>query len=354
MSIATLPRVASLLVAAGTCGSLALGVAVADRTLSVPGDIEASPSHEAMSPEPVRVAIAVGAHQVAPPRAHTGELGFVFRAGDQTYVSMPPVRKLPRHDRPTLAIDDGAVAAIAKVDSNDLPAKLRDWAHAKVTVDGHCKARVIGFAVVSRLIGSTDYAGVEANEWTAATVAEHGASVLAAHIDGCDKGTYARRTALSPVVQFETLDDPTLAAAARTALLASDASRDAQRDFDQMRSSPGKDSWIDHVKVTTRILRHPQTHVVWVAIHAVSDDRSCGDPELDTWGLYRVAADGGLDAVAQRRLSDLWSIDHVIDVDGDGTPELIGRDWLGIVPILARADGEATARLEMPFFGCPC
>ncbi len=42
------------------------------------------------------------------------------------------------------------------------------------------------------------------------------------------------------------------------------------------------------------------------------------------------------------------------DVDNDGKLELLGKDWLGLRAILARANGDEVSRLEIKFYGCPC
>jgi hypothetical protein len=68
-----------------------------------------------------------------------------------------------------------------------------------------------------------------------------------------------------------------------------------------------------------------------------------------------VAKDGSLVTVEARVLETLHSITDVIDIDRDGTPELVGSDWLGMDRILTRADGDTVVQhLDMPFYGCPC
>ena len=50
----------------------------------------------------------------------------------------------------------------------------------------------------------------------------------------------------------------------------------------------------------------------------------------------------------------LTSIDQLIDIDGDGTFEVLGRPWPGGATYLVDASGEAIAQLDLPFYGCSC
>ncbi|MBA2538561.1 MAG: hypothetical protein H0V17_02910, partial [Deltaproteobacteria bacterium] len=111
--------------------------------------------------------------------------------------------------------------------------------------------------------------------------------------------------------------------------------------------------WSDHTDFTTHILRHPKTGVTWVAIHAHTD-HGCGGPDINVWGLFRVARDGSLVTVEDRKLDTLYAIDRIIDVDNDGKLELIGKTWLGTETVLTRANGDEVSRLAMKFHGCPC
>jgi hypothetical protein len=109
-------------------------------------------------------------------------------------------RSLPPHGRPRLVEDDGVQAAIAPVAQRAVPAGYAAWAGRKVKVDSTCEASVVGFAVVARLIGEPDYAGVDA--WDAASVMKAGHAVLAAKLDRCT-GRLARDAAL-PAIVFPT------------------------------------------------------------------------------------------------------------------------------------------------------
>ncbi len=173
--------------------------------------------------EPITVAAPITAeiaqvttattHQPALPidRADPRAYGFVVEIGGATYVQLSTDDdevSAPRTGRAHLAHDDGAFDAYASVAASQLPARLHDWIGKRVMVDGTCAANVVGFAKIARLSGDTAYAGVSGpdaddphapNQWTAATVMEHGATMLAAKLDRCT-GTWARDAALPPAI----------------------------------------------------------------------------------------------------------------------------------------------------------
>jgi hypothetical protein len=90
-----------------------------------------------------------------------------------------------------------------------------------------------------------------------------------------------------------------------------------------------------------------------VSVHARRFE-SCGGPDINLWGLFRVDQAGQLTPVKLRPLAPLYSIERLVDLDGDGDFELIGRDWLGLERILTSSAGVELQRLRTPFFGCPC
>jgi hypothetical protein len=294
------------------------------------------------------------------PAVDSTELMLVFRAGGESYAKLadlgvagePALDRLPRHAPAQLIDDDTGTTAVAAVALADVSEPYRELAGQRLRVDRGCIADVVGFAVVSRLIGDPLYAGEadEADEaWTVDTVMTAGDKVLAARLSGCE-GSYARRAALAPIVTLEPRSSAALAEAARSALLATDAARETQQRWAE---AEGEGAWIDHVELDTRVLRHPLTRVTWVSVHG-NYTEGCGGPEVNVWGLFRVTSKGALETVEARVLDNIHAIDELVDLEGDGQPEVLGRDWLGTERILMRSSGTELDRLRQRFYGCPC
>jgi hypothetical protein len=296
----------------------------------------------------------------AAPEVHSDQLMFVFQAGGATYLKIADLRMLddagealpvPKHGKLRLATDDYVDAAIAPVADRDVPQVHLVWKDRKVKVDGSCEANVAGFAVVARVVGEPSYAGME--RWTAAGVMKTGHIVLAARLDRC-KGSFARDATLSDVVIPARLHDPELEAAARAALIASEPARDTQREWDEQTTATGGDAgpWHEDATMPTEVLRHPRTGATFVSVHGHVQG-GCGAPQANVWGLFRVDH-GQLVPVQLRQLGEIEAIDALIDVDGDGELEILGKPWLGYDALLTRANGEALDQLTVPFVGCPC
>jgi hypothetical protein len=346
----------TIAVAAGSVGVLALAMAFA--RLAHPAAAQAVavvPPVEASTETPAVIAPPIAVQEPAQPVRST-EIELLFSAGKTTFMQLADISgdgiAMPRHGKPRLVSDDGVETSIASVQAGNVPVAYRRWLGQRVVVDGTCTANVTGFAVVARLTGDTGYAGIDDAHWTARNVLDHGHVTLAATLDACT-GTFARDAALPAVIVPKVLDgNDALAAAAKQQLLASSAARDAQDDWTEYEQ---KGDWWQNqdVQYKTVIVRHPLTGVTWVSLHAFME-RGCGDPEVNVWGLFRVQPDGTLAAEQLRKLGDLWSVDQLVDIDGDGELELIGQPWLGLDNVVTRASGEELTRLELPFFGCPC
>jgi hypothetical protein len=336
---------------------LAAGIALV-AVSSTPTPVPAAPRLEltAPAPEPAPPRLAMAAPETQP-IADTIQL--LFRTGGATYMRLTDLerdgdgaRHWPRHTAPRLLTEEGVSTALATVRDSDVPAIHRAWAGKQVVVDGTCRASVSGFAIASRLVGSPAYAGIEKEDWDAASVMYLGTPVLAARLDGC-KGTYARDAALPPVVVPAQVKDERLARTARSALIASPAGADAERRWKDMPDQVPPGAWYESTEFTTKLVRHPRTGVTFVAVHG-HIDYACGGPDVNVWGLYRAAADGTLTPVREVRLETLHSIDQLIDIEGDGELELIGRPWLGTDVVVADAGGAPLETLGMQFYGCPC
>jgi hypothetical protein len=348
------PYVSVIYMAVGL-GMVVAGIALVAASAS---PVALTPEVEVETPVPApEPRAAVAASEQAAPIAD--EIKLVFRAGGASYMRLADLERddagalqWPRHGAPRLVTEGWIDSAIAAVAEPDLPAEHRAWAGRQVVVDGTCRATVTGFAVVSRLTGDTAYAGIEKEQWDVASVMEAGSQVLAARLDGCS-GTFARDAALAPVVTLEPIRDERLERAARSALIASPAAVKVGRSWAELMSSDLEGAWWEHAALRTQVLRHPRTGATLVTVH-VSGDRECGGVHINLWGVYRVAEGGALTPVHETQLQPLYSIDRILDIEGDGELELIGRSWLGNHVVLAGADGRELDHLALEFYGCPC
>jgi hypothetical protein len=297
--------------------------------------------------------VAASVPGTAPQAQGTSELLFVFRAGGATYVRLADgADELPAHGTPQFFDDDDGTAVIAPIADADVPGRYRRYRGARFRVDQGCEASVRGFAIVARLVGDPGYAGIEDAAWTTRSVMRHGATFVAARIDGCATGTYGRDARLPKILTPDELTDDELVDVARRALLASGAAAEAQVAW-RSAAMPGR--WYDHVDLDVKVMRHPTTGITWVTVHASYVERDCAGPDVNLWGLFAVSRTGALEAVAVRKLDSIYSIDAVVDVEGDGDLELVGRSWLGLETILVDAKDEREIdRLRFPFFDCPC
>jgi hypothetical protein len=357
--IASSPYLTQLLAVSATCGLCAV-YAVATRATSPLGDarIPVPMIPQASTVERLERPVVATVKQPAPPPEASSQLLFVFQAGGDTYVKLSD--DTPRHGKRRLVEGDGGVTTIAEVEASKLPRALRGWETKQVTLDGGCTVAVTGFAVVTRLVGDPGYAGRDEAKWTVTSAASTGSSALAARIAApaeCKDALYARDAALAPIVTLEKIENEKLATTATSALLAGDSARAAQASWDEHASGDAetaKGSWADHASFDTRVLRHPVTGTTWVAIHATATEQGCGGPQINVFGLYRVNDKGELVTVEDRALDTVWSIDRILDLDNNGTLELLGKDWLGLETVLVQQTGEELSRLAMPFYGCPC
>ena len=288
--------------------------------------------------------------RVEAPPTHSLQLQVVFRVAGSTYMKLADLdaSTLPKHAAVRVVREDYIDAALARVRDADVPDAERAWAGRDVLVDNICHAKVTGFAIVARLTGDTAYAGVDAEAWSAETLLDKGSVILAARLDQCT-GSWARDASLPLAVVPEEIRDATLASKARALVIASEPGSDTQK---QWREFEQRGMWFDQATFATRVLRHPITGETWVSVHA-HQDHGCGEPDVNVWGLFRVERDGSLTAVALRHL-ELDTIDQLLDVDGDGSFEILGRPWLGLDRVLETAAGQELDRLVLPYYGCPC
>ncbi|MGE0547324.1 MAG: hypothetical protein AB7O24_08865 [Kofleriaceae bacterium] len=298
--------------------------------------------------------------QTEPPApARTMELALVFEAGGGSYVKLADLstgpddahrQVVPPHDPFALIDRDGGAAVIGHIPDSDVPAIYRSWKGRTVVVDGTCTATVTEFAVVSRLIGDTGYADVpDGKGWDVDSVMRNGGAMLAAKLDRCT-GSYARDAALSPVAVPVAIENRALVAKAKAALLASQPAKAIQREWIEL-GNTGK--WHTDAELIARVLRHPTTGATFVSIQSKVDNE-CGGVSDNAWGLYRVEAGNTITPVTVRRLGEVSTIEQLIDVDSDGSFEILGQSWLGLDTLYTTAAGELIEQLRVPFYGCPC
>lgn len=271
----------------------------------------------------------------------------------------PPRAPLPAHAQPALVRMDGMpVAAVAAVRARDLPASLAAWQDRDVLVDGACRARVTGFALVARVFAEELAFEEQEQKLPEAAVAraifdDLGHLVLAARLDGCE-GSYAQPASQPgdrPVAIRATLLDghPAVAEAVR-ALRRSEPGRAAQRTW---RENDYEGAWWRDAQVTTQVLQHPRTGETFVSVHALAD-AECGGLEINLWGMYRVRGETTLEPIAQRALDNVYALQRFVDIDGDGRFEMLASSLWGMDTFLLGADGSRMAMLHLPFFGCQC
>jgi hypothetical protein len=363
------PSLAPALIAVGALCGASVGAAIVTAAIA-PGQVPVAVT--APAAVVVTRAVAVPLPLVLTPAARPDprgrEIHLVATIGHASYLALTEVAgdgappdedvparpAMPRHGRFRL-LDDatGPETAVATVRADELDPALRAWAGRLVTVDGTCTARVTGFAIVARLTGDPAYAGEGGKAWSAARVARHGDAFVAARLDGCT-GTTARDAALAPAIATAPIDDPAHVAVARARLLASPLAAQAQ---DSWRDGGQAGAWTTDastdypVTITTQAVRHLGTGATWITVHAAVDGM-CGGPDVNLWGLYRVTADGAVVTVAERHLDRPLESTTLLDVDGDGTPEVISAAWDETT--ITTAGGDGLARTGVPFYGCVC
>lgn len=288
------------------------------------------------------------------PLEDPAEFSFVFTLDGVSYVRLSSDERALSRGSAEMIEEDGVHAVVAPVATAAMPAELRAWAGRTVLVDGVCRARVVGFAEVSRISGeAADPYNYETGEvaeptpWTIESITDTGV-VLAAKLDGCT-GTWARSTDYSPAAVAAEIKAPALEAAARKELLAHDDFDPTQEEWAK---AGGEGDWRDAAEVVTKVYQHALTDERWVFVQARRAG-DCGAPGFAVMAAYRANADGTV-----RRVADLEygydDITEVVDVDGDGQPELLlGGGTSAELVDLANTRHESI-RVEHRSYGCGC
>jgi hypothetical protein len=280
------------------------------------------------------------------------ELALVFSLDGQTYIQLATESRATSTGTPRLLDDDDVTAVIAPVAPAALPGELRGWLGREVVVDGACRARVVELAEVSRVTGDPsnpwddEDGGDDEARWTIERVMAANV-VLAGRLDGC-AGTWARAASFPGAATVARIDAPDLEAAARRDLLA--------RSADDLESSwidqGGEGDWREAADVVTSVFHHPLTDERWVFVQ-IRHGGGCGDPHLAQMAAYRASAGGSV-----RKVADLeFAFDHIhelVDLDGDGQPELIlGGGTHAQVVDLANTH-HASISVPHHYYGCGC
>ncbi|MFY0527818.1 hypothetical protein ACN28I_33265 [Archangium gephyra] len=277
---------------------------------------------------------------------------FVVSADDTSYLVLADVEKgadLPPHGPLRLTGEESLPSVIAEVSEAHLPADLRAWSKRKVVVDERCHATVSGFALVVRLVGRPDYAGINDSEWTADTVFSAGQKVLAARLDRC-KGTFARAASAAPIRVARPAVNEEAVAAARADFLASEVIVQARKE----QAEGGVTGALEQVYAPHVVtVRHPTTGETWISLHLRLGEAGCGDPQANVWGLYRVTA-RGVERTRLRLLAPQQTLDALLDVDGDGQFELLIQDDFGFSRELRSGEDKVIRRVTMPIYECLC
>jgi hypothetical protein len=268
------------------------------------------------------------------------QLGFTFVADGATWLALDHVDgdHLPAHDAPRVVEDDYVDAAIANISAPN------EWLGHTVVVDGGCRATLHDFALIARVSGSPAYAGYTEEHWTAESILAHGEISIAAKLTDC-KGAFA---STRTVRHLELVDHDVVREHAERVLLQSDFAAKAKADWKQMGESH---AWTHDAKIDTIVARD-RSGTTWVSAHAHTDGIGCGAPSANFWGLFRVDPDGAFEQGVLRDLSDVASIDGLVEIDGQII--VLARSLLPDGPMALDVHGEPLEAQTLPYFGCPC
>lgn len=274
---------------------------------------------------------------------------------DDTAHDADPALPMPKHGKLRgFALATYGGDAVASVDVRDVGAYAA-WQGKHLVVGTSCRASVTGFAVAASFVGEPFAVGSwdgegEPPTFTARDVFEHGEHMLVAKLSTSCTGRFAREvTAPRAAALTEQEATASQVAAARAALVKSHVGRQLS---DAWAESGTKLVWDSEVTFTTKLYRHATTGKVFASVHA-ANEFSCSGNEANLWGLYQVEGEV-LVPVVERGLEGITEILEITDVNGDGTPDVIGKGYLGLGTEIQLADGVVADRIDVPYVGCPC
>jgi hypothetical protein len=286
------------------------------------------------------------------------EFAMVFSVDGVSYLRLSADEQATSHGHERMVDDGTSIAVIAPVSMSAVSPEMRRWAGRTVMVDGTCRARVVGFAEVSRVAGDPPGTGDyyyspeedrpdEKPEWTIESVRADNV-VLAAKLDGCS-GSWARGTEFSPAA-IATMDSDAELEAAALADLTAKTDYDAVQE--RWKENGGEGDWRAAVAPTVVMYTHPLTGEHWIFASAYQYG-DCGSPGLAVMAAYRATADGKVHRVADLDYAG-QTLDTVIDVDGDGQPELLvgGGDNMDLVDL--KNTNHDSISVTYHSWGCGC
>jgi len=310
--------------------------------------------------------IAISSEPIAP----SDRVGFVISTKQGNWFVLPvDATKLAEHRvrRGHLENNDGIQQVIEPLSARDVTPALRAWRDVKVSVQGGCVDTLRDFALITQLSGDagliedTDTVTLDElgqQKWNVKAVQAQGTAYVAAKLEHCS-GTYARAASAMPLVAFTPVEPDSDVAIAEKTLLASAVAKEVRAAFahDQTMAVDStqlniEKLWKEAAQIHSIEMTDPRTHDNWIAVH-VSSELSCGGPDINFFGLYRVAGDGII-TMSEMKSDNLSALDALVDLDGDGVPELLGRGWLEPTHAFYSAELETLATYDIPFIGCPC
>lgn len=317
--------------------------------------------------ETIEVATTMSERTAALPEV-SDKPGFVIEVeGASWFVLDIDPATISSHAKSHLESDEYPTTTLAPLRDRDLTKELRAWRGQGVVVDSECVDVVDDFALVHVLSGDPVYAAednVASAKWTRRMIDDDGTAYVVAKLKHCT-GTFARSELAPRIIAYKDVSDSKVdldVAHATSDLMKSDVAKQVKQEFtnamandtgNQIADEHDTTSAFDEVtQISTKVQTDPQTHTTWIAVHAHAD-LMCGGPQINFWGLYRVDGDHVV-VVKQAKLEGIAQIAGLLDVDGDGSPEILGGGWISPTNAIYDLDEKTLVSYDVPFFGCPC
>jgi hypothetical protein len=197
-----------------------------------------------------------------------------------------------------------------------------------------------------------------------AWVVESGRELLVAPLDrtGCGDATWARLANLPDPRVFTRIDRPAPEATrlSRRTFLRSPAMKESRREYTEF-----FEDWPAQEREPVEPFWKQLTSTAWsdadgkmrLVTHDLHGDSYGGCGGLSPQFGATLVSDGGA-TVDHVLAGDGRAVETILDIDGDGTPELLvrPRDWESFGLLTVGDDGlHSLAEMDaQPFFGCPC